>query len=206
MTDDPRFQSAGDRSNGYEGVAAAFIAQRSPSIGVATVRAWAKELPPGAVVLDLGCGHGRPLTQFLFDEGFSVYGVDASASLVAALHAGLPAVRVECAAVEDSTFFGRAFDGVIAWGLLFLLPAGAQALLIGKVARALNPAGRFLFTSPRQACEWADTLTGQPSVSLGRDAYRRILAAEGFLLLAEREDEGGNHYYLARKPPQSPIG
>lgn len=196
----------GDRSHGYEAAARAFMDRRSPSIGVETVRAWASEFPPGAAVLDLGCGHGRPLTRLLVDEGFSVAGVDASASLIAALHADLPSVQVECGAVEDSTFFGRAFDGVIAWGLLFLLPAGAQALLIGKVARALNPAGRFLFTSPRQACEWADTLTGQPSVSLGRDAYRRILAAEGFLLLAEREDEGGNHYYLARKPPQSPIG
>ena len=46
--------------------------------------------------------------------------------------------------VEASAFFDRTFDGVLAWGLLFLLTPAAQALVIEKVARALDPGGRFL--------------------------------------------------------------
>ena len=48
-------------------------------------------------------------------------------------------MHVSCEAVEDSSFFGRTFDGVIAVGLLFLLSAAEQRDLIRRVAFALNP-------------------------------------------------------------------
>jgi 2-polyprenyl-3-methyl-5-hydroxy-6-metoxy-1,4-benzoquinol methylase len=173
------------------------------SVGVATVREWAKPLPPGTAVLDLGCGHGLPISQALVDEGFTVYGVDASPSMIAAFRARFPHARAECSAVEDSQFFGRTFDGVVAWGLIFLLAADAQAKLIHKVSTALKPGGRFLFTSPHQVCQWPDNLTRQNSVSLGSDAYRQTLEAAGLILVYEAEDEGQNHYYFVRKRDSS---
>lgn len=189
-----------DGSNGYESVADRFMSLRSGStVGVDTVREWARSLPRGAVILDLGCGNGRPVSQIFFDEGFTVYGLDASASMIAAFRAQFPAAPAECSTVEDSDFFGRTFDGVVAWGLIFLLTPEAQSLLIRKVSRALNRGGKFLFTSPQRACEWSDALTGRKSVSLGLEAYHRILVTEGLTLVGERQDEGENHYYLALK-------
>lgn len=190
-----------DRSNGYEAVSADFMSRRTGSnIGVATLREWARALPAGAAVLDLGCGHGVPISQALVEDGFAVYGIDASPSMIAAFRARFPDAPAECGAVEDSEFFGRRFDAVVAWGLLFLLPADAQAKLIHRVAAALRPGGRFLFTAPHQACEWPDNLTGRKSVSLGSDVYRRIVEATGLPLDAEADDEGDNHYYFVRKP------
>lgn len=188
-----------DRSNGYEAVARKFIEQRSSTVGVETVRAWAQAFTPGSAMLDLGCGHGRPITELLVREGFSVYGVDASARLIEELRARLPSVHAECAAVEDSTFFGRSFEGVVASGLMFLLTPETQALVIAKVACALDPGGCFLFTAPWQVCTWTDALTGRRSVSLGREAYVRLLAAEGLQWEAEFQDEGGNHFYASVK-------
>ena len=53
-----------DRSNGYEGIATEFLARRgsgrSTGIGVNEVRKWARTLPPGAAVIELGCGPGFP--------------------------------------------------------------------------------------------------------------------------------------------------
>ena len=170
------------------------------NIGIATVRDWAKSLPMGGSVLDLGCGHGVPISKALIDEGFAVYGIDASRSMIAAFRARFPDVTVECGAIENSRLFGRTFDGVIAWGLMFLLAPDVQAVLIHKVALALQPGGRFLFTAPHQACEWLDNLTGQKSVSLGADRYRKIVESEGLALVGETEDEGQNHYYFACKP------
>lgn len=190
--------SAGnDKSNGYEAVASEFMARRQSHIGIATVRSWARSLPPGASVLDLGCGHGVPISMALIDDGFVVYGVDASPSLTAAFQCRFPHAHVACEAVEDSRFFGRTFDGVIAIGLLFLLPREVQRHLIGKVAQTLNPGGRFLFTSPVQVCTWIDKLTGRQAQSLGVEAYRAALADSGFAMASERLDEGDNHYYDA---------
>src|SRR5512133_83658 len=114
-----------DRSNGYEGIAAEFLAGRgrapSTAVGTREVRNWARTLPPGAAVIDLGCGSGLPITKVLVSEGLNVYGVDASPSFVHAFRRNLPEIPVVCEAVEDSSFFDRTFDGVLAWGLIFLL-------------------------------------------------------------------------------------
>jgi len=191
--------SRADRSGGYERMAREFIRSRSQRIGADTIRDWTRTVRSAGGVLDLGCGHGVPISQVLVEEGFDVYGVDASPTLIAEFRIRFPTAHSQCSRVEETDFFGRTFEGVVAWGLLFLLPPGTQELVIGRVARALVPGGRFVFTSPYQVCTWTDILTGTQSVSLGRDRYREILAAESLDLLGEASDEGDNYYYFASK-------
>ena len=191
-----------DKSNGYEQVASVFIAGRggnSSGVGASVVADWSQTLPSGATVLDLGCGTGSPISQALIERGFNVYGVDASPMMVAAFRARFPGVPVECAAVEDSDFFSRTFDGVVAWGLFFLLDVEVQRRLIKKIAEALQSDGRLLFTAPNQSCSWRDAMTGRTSISLGHEAYRRALKAKGMSLVGTRVDEGENHYFFAQK-------
>jgi len=53
-----------DHSNGYETISDDFISIRSKSnTGVSTVRNWTKYLSRGGAVLDLGCGHGMPISE-----------------------------------------------------------------------------------------------------------------------------------------------
>ena len=193
-----------DRSNGYESIAAAFLAGRGnpakAQVGAAAVRAWARRLPPRATVLDLGCGCGIPITQILIEEGLEVYAVDASPSLAAAFRERFPGVPIACEAAEESPFFHRSFDAIVAWGVLFLLPADEQVVLLPRMAAALTPGGRLLYTSPSQVCEWSDAMTGRQSRSLGAEAYRGVLLAAGLIDLREYDDEGENHYYDAGKP------
>ena len=190
-----------DRSNGYEGVAAEFLAGRgrapSTAIGTSAVRGWACTLPPGATIIDLGCGSGVPITKVLVEEGLNVYAGDASPSLVQAFRNNLPEVPVACEAVEDSLFFERMFDGVVAWGLIFLLPAEEQRRLIQRVATILVSGGRLLFTScaGTEPLVWNDAMTGLESRSLGGEEYRRELSSAGLSLIREYEDEGENHYF-----------
>lgn len=92
--------------------------------------------------------------------GLAVSGIDPSPTLLAAFRHALPDAPAACEAAEDSGYFGRHFDGAVAVGLLFLLPPVTQAAVIDRVAAALRPGGRFLFSAPRIACRWSDTLTG----------------------------------------------
>lgn len=185
-----------DPSNGYEALAQEFITSRQQStIGAATVARWAATLPPGSSVIDLACGSGMPITKALIDAGHDVHAMDASASMVKAFRERFPQVAVACESIETSTLFGRTFDAAVAWGVMFLLAADTQALVIRRVSSALRPGGRFLFTAPWQTGTWSDLLTGLESVSLGRDAYMRVMSGAGFTLLNEFDDEGQNHYY-----------
>lgn len=156
-------------------------------------------LPAGTTILDLGCGTGIPISLTLMERGFKVYGVEASASMTAEFRANFPTAPVQCAAVEDSDFFGRTFDGAVAWGLFFLLSAEAQRELIAKVAAILPSGGRLLFTAPREPCSWLDAMTERASISLGHDAYCVALDAAGMSLVGAYVDEGGNHHYSSLK-------
>ncbi|HZO74054.1 MAG TPA: class I SAM-dependent methyltransferase [Ktedonobacteraceae bacterium] len=192
-----------DRSNGYEGVAAEFLARRGSGrftgVGVSFVRQWARTLPCRAAVLDLGCGPGFPITEVLVAEGLTVFGVDASPSFVQAFRRNLPGIPVACEAVQDSPFFGRTFDGVLAWGLMFLLSPEDQRQLIRRIADILVPGGHLLFTSPEKPIVWNDAMTDLESRSLGAEEYRRLLSTVGLTVTSEYEDEGQNHYFEVRK-------
>jgi SAM-dependent methyltransferase len=194
-----------DKSNGYERVAAEFLAGRgrapSTAVGTSEVRDWACTLPIGAAVIDLGCGTGFPITKVLVDERLNVYGVDASPSLVAAFRHNLPEVPVACESVVESSFFNRTFDGVVAWGLIFLLQPEEQRHLIQRVADILLPGGRLLFTSSTgtEPLVWNDAMTGLESRSLGAAEYRKLLSEVGLYVTREYEDVGGCHYFDAVK-------
>jgi len=196
----PGARETEDRSNGYEVIAAEFMAGRDRSnIGVATVSNWAKSLPAGASILDRGCGHGVPITAALMNDGFKVFGVDASPTLTAAFRSRFPSSEVACEPAEDSSFFRWKFHGIIAVGLMFVLSPEAQRRLIGRVALALKPGGRFLFTAPTQCTNWTDMLTGRQSLSLGSEIYKAMLEEMGLVLVDECVDEGENHYYDSGK-------
>jgi SAM-dependent methyltransferase len=194
-----------DGSNGYEAVANIYIAGRGTRvssgepIGAGVVKAWAATFPPGATVLDLGSGPGEPSTRILRDAGLNTYAVEASPTMVATFRERFADVPIERNTVEASEFFNRSFSGVLAWGLLFLLDPAAQALVIEKVARALDPRGRFLFTAPREPLEWLDGMTDQRSYSLGEHTYERLLRAAGMTWVDSALDEGENHYYFVEK-------
>jgi SAM-dependent methyltransferase len=191
-----------DKSNGYEAIASIFIPGRGSAhsgVGASTMEAWAQVLPEGAAVLDLGCGTGVPISQVLMRRGCQVFGVDASPSMVAAFRTRFPEVPVQCAAVEESDFFGRTFDAVVAWGLFFLLEPEVQRRLIAKIGPVLNSGGWLMFTAHRLLLSWNDAMTGKPSISLGYDAYHEAIEAAGMAIVETRLDEGENHYYIARK-------
>lgn len=189
-----------DPSNGYEAIAEEFVSGRvrSPIIGVATVREWARDLPRGGTVLDVGCGAGVPISQTLIARGFRVHGVDASPTMIAGFRARFPDAPSECAPAETSELLAGKYDGVVAWGLLFLLAPDTQAVVIRRMAEALADGGRLLFTAPREIGSWPDNLTRLTSYSLGWDAYVRLIRDAGLTFTGNALDEGDNHYYFAR--------
>ena len=189
---------AEDASRGYEAVADEFMAVRSTS-GRSIVQKWAASLPAGCSVVDVGAGHGEPLTSVLIDEGLSVWAIDASPKMVAAFRQRFPDAEVACEAAERSSFFGRKFDAAMAIGLIFLLPENKQSELIRRISGALRAGGRLLFSAPWQVGSWKDVLTGQTSWSLGAEGYERTLGEAGFRVRDKYVDEGGTHFYETQR-------
>jgi SAM-dependent methyltransferase len=190
-----------DASAGWDAVAERFAALRS-DVGSDIVLDWSRQLPRGGAVLDIGCGTGVPIGTCLAAQGFTLFGIDPAPRMIAAFRRNLPEATAACEPAETSRFFGRRFDGVVAIGLLFLLPEAAQAAVIARVGQVLEPGGRFLFSAPRERCGWEDSLTGRRSWSLGEARYGALLDAAGLETVGSHRDDGGSHYCeaVARKP------
>ena len=189
-----------DAATAYEANARAFIRGRDRSpIGARVVEQWAQTLSEGATVIEMACGGGYPITAVLDGAGLQLWAVDASPTLVAEFLTRFPKIPVQCERVQESSFFGRKFEGAIAIGLLFLLAESDQAALIARVSEFLVPGGRFLFTAPLEVGTWADMNTGLECRSLGRQRYEELLTQSDFRIVATHVDEGANHYYEAEK-------
>ena len=191
-----------DKSNGYEKIAKRFIeirGQKIDGIGTSSVQSWIKSFPEKSTILDLRCGTGIPITKVLIDEGMKVFGIDSSKTLIKEFKKNFPNTHVECEAAENSLFFNQKYDGIIAWGLIFLLTKQAQIKVLKKAANSLKDGGKILFTAPKQKTEWEDLMTKQKSVSLGSKKYKEILSESGLTVIQEFKDEGENYYYEAIK-------
>lgn len=93
---------------------------------------------PGERILDLGCGDGA-LTVKLVAAGANVVGVDGSPGMVAAAQArGLDARLMD----GRQLAFAAEFDAVFSNAALHWMPQPDAVL--GGVARALQPGGRFV--------------------------------------------------------------
>lgn len=128
-----------------------------------------------------------------------VWVIDSSKTLLEKFKSRFPDVHAKCESVQNSNFFGKKFDAVIAIGFLFLLPEDEQIITIKKVSDILHPKGKFLFTAPIEIGSWQDMNIGIDCISLGYEKYTEILKNLGFNLKSTFEDVGKNNYYEAEK-------
>ena len=104
-------------------------------------------LPPGASVLDVGCGAGRHLRAILSHQHqIHTFGIDLSQDLLgdAVRGSGGRAARAD---MRRLPFGGAAFDAVVSFFTSFgYFPTQAEdELVLAQIARVLRPGGRFFF-------------------------------------------------------------
>lgn len=192
-----------DSATAYEQHAESFLRSRSSTIGSRVISDWANLFVQLAdesdSVLDVGCGGGYPVTQALVDSGFTVYAIDSSPTLVNTLRQRLPAVEVRCERLQNSDFYSRRFNGIVAVGVVFLLPEAEQINLLtalaGRLERHPKNRSRMLFSAPKEAGKWIDQNTGLECHSLGYERYCAICRGAGLAEIVSYIDRGQNHYY-----------
>jgi ubiquinone/menaquinone biosynthesis C-methylase UbiE len=113
------------------------------------------ELPPGATILDVGCGTGRHAVE-LARRGYAVTGLDLSAGMLAeaAAAAERAGVRVDLVQADATDFsLARTFDAAVCLceGAFTLVgcedPFEHDAAILRQVHRVLKPGARFILTA-----------------------------------------------------------
>jgi 2-polyprenyl-3-methyl-5-hydroxy-6-metoxy-1,4-benzoquinol methylase len=187
----------------YERHADDFDRDRSRSL---QERAWLDEflshVRPAGTVLDIGCGMGEPIARYVLKAGFRVVGIDSSPSLISRARARFPASEWLVADMRDVSL-NRRFDGLLAWDSFFHLAIDDQRTMFPRFAAHAVRGAPVMFTSGSARGEAIGAYCGEPlyHASLAPVEYAKLLAANGFSLLAYRADDpecGGHTVWLAR--------
>lgn len=103
------------------------------------------DMPPAGKILDLGCGTGRPIAEFLLKRGFDVTGVDQAEDLLALARQRLPQGRWLQARME-SFEPDETYDGAVIWDSLFHIPRAQHAPILEKTVDCLRPGAKLMLT------------------------------------------------------------
>ncbi len=188
----------------YERHADTWLRRRNPAATqeAAWLGRFVAGIPAGAEVLDIGCGTGQPIAQWLAQQGLVVNGVDSSAAMLA--HARrLQPDQTWVQADMRGLQLGRRFAGLLAWNSFFHLSPEAQRGMFAVFEAHAAPGAMLMFTSGPAEGEAIGDFEGEPlfHASLSPDAYRALLSQHGFEVVAFVPEDptcGQHTVWLAR--------
>lgn len=160
-------------------------------------------LPPGATVLDIGCGAGSPVAQHMVERGLRVTGIDASPTLVSLCRERLSDQEWIVADMR-ALRLGRRFAGVLAWDSFFHLAPDDQRGMFEVFAAHAAPSAVLMFNGGSAHQEVIGAYRGDPlyHASLSGDEYQALLDTIGFDVIAHEVEDwrhgGGRTVWLAR--------
>lgn len=187
----------------YAAQAAAYAARRHKDEDTPALTRFMAALPPGARVLDLGCGSGHAAAR-MQTAGLRPEASDASPQMVALAQAAGVDARVE---TFDRLSAEAAYDGIWANFSLLHAPRAAFPGHLAAIARALVPGGVLHIGMKTGTGEGRDRL-GRFYTYYPADHLADLLAAAGLAEFSRHAGSGtgfdGAAYswviLLARKP------
>jgi SAM-dependent methyltransferase len=145
----------------------------------------AAKLPPGALILDIGCGSGRDLL-WLKNRGFRVMGFERSPGL-----AGLARKNAGCDVLEGDfssyDFSSIRADAVILIGALVHIPHVDFAAVLRLLTEALKENGLMLITV-KEGTGKAEGADGRIFYLFLHEELEEIFSSLGFQLLGFSRD------------------
>jgi len=138
-------------------------------------------LPSHASILDVGCGAGRPIAEYLLKNRFSVTGLDASKAMLEIARERYPESNWIFADMRHMKLEQR-FDGIISWDGFFHLSQQEQRAQFATFDAHLKNAGVLMLTIGDKAGEVTGMVEGEKVYhsSLSIEEYREILGSLGF--------------------------
>ena len=132
----------------------AAMPMRNPATWEETLARSAALLPPGAHVLELGCGTGTTAQRLARHAARYIATDDAAAMIAIATQKGAdtPNLTLLQARPGDGSLPEGPFDAILAFNLLHLLPDSAAAL--HEAHRLLKPGGHLITKTPCLGGRW----------------------------------------------------
>jgi SAM-dependent methyltransferase len=154
----------------YRENAAAYV--KRPQRSSARLHAFLAALPPGARILELGCGSGRHSAEMIAAD-FDVRPTDGSPEMAAeaARRLGRPVETLRFDQLDER----EQYDAVWASACLLHVPKAELQCVLARIWRALKPDGLFYASFKEGSADGRDTIGryyNYPSEGWLKDCYR----------------------------------
>jgi SAM-dependent methyltransferase len=142
-------------------------------------------IPSASSILDIGCGGGEPVAQYLIQCGFHLTGIDTSSTMVDLSRDRFPQHEWIVGDMREMSI-GREFRALVAWDSFFHLSHDHQRRMFSIFKQHAAPGAALLFTGGPEHGEAMGSFEAEPlyHASLAASEYESLLDASGFSVTA----------------------
>ena len=160
-------------------------------------------IPQHSEILDLGCGSGKPIADYLIQHEHKITGVDSSDVMIEMAQQNFPEqhwLQADMRTVE----FNQKFNAILAWDSFFHLTPNDQRQMFRQFAQFAQQGTVLMFSSGPSHGEAIGDLFGDAlyHASLAPEEYRALLKQYGFevvKMVAEDVECTGHTVWLAQR-------
>jgi cyclopropane fatty-acyl-phospholipid synthase-like methyltransferase len=157
-----------------------------------------KHMADGVNILDVGCGTGVPIAQYLISQGLMVTGLDVSEAMLEIAKQKVPeACFILCDLMKFETTVQ--YSGIIAWDSIFHIPREHHLSVFRQLHDWLLPNGMLLISLGGSAWEGTIEMFGHDFFCSGfePDNSLELLQEAGFEILLSEVDDPRSRGHIA---------
>lgn len=163
-------------------------------------------LKANSQILDVGCGAGKPVDDYLAFNGHQVTGVDISEKQIELAQANVPEATYLVGDMSEMDFRQNSFDAVVSFYAIFHIPKEDHLELFKRIFNLLKDGGLFLVTLGYEEWESCEEFCGVTMhwSHYDKDKNLQLVKQTGFeIITAEVDESGGERHFvvLAMKKP-----
>lgn len=156
-------------------------------------------LKQGASVLDVGCGAGKPIDNYLISKGMKVMGIDISEVQIELAKSSVPEATYEVRDMSELQENEYQVNAVVSFYAIFHTPREKHIDLLKKFKSFLKDEGYLLVTMGATAWEGKeDNFCGSEMYwsHYGAEKNKELIKEAGFEILFSEVDDAGGEKHL----------
>ena len=131
---------------GYEKAAEDYTSKRNQFHSLEYLEIFSKFVEKGKTILDVGCGAGKPVDEYLVKKGFGVNGIDISERMITLARKNVPEAFYEVKDMSELEAGEYCVNGIVSFYAIFHTPREKHQDLFKKFASFMPNGGAILVT------------------------------------------------------------
>ena len=189
---------------GYDKIAQRYMDVRKQFINNRYLENLNSRLKPGSIILDLGCGAGKPIDRFFVNRGHKIIGIDISKKQIKLAKRNVPEAKYLVKDISNLQKGEYQVDAVVSFYTILHIPRETHEELFYIINSFLPEGGFILVTMASSEWEGIEDFYGVEMYwsHYGPEKNREIIGRAGFEVILDEIDTGGGEKHqviLARK-------